>query len=251
MGMRYLKRCVYLVLVAATIAGSSGCAPREQTVEPVDWSDARQRMVTEQLAGRDIRSSGVLAVMGRVPRHLFVPSNLEAHAYDDSPLPIGEGQTISQPYIVALMTELADPQAGAKLLEVGTGSGYQAAVLAELGAEVYTIELLAPLAREAAARLERLGYATKVHVRTGDGYLGWPEAAPFDAILVTCGAIDVPEPLFQQLKPGGKIVIPVGPQSAHVLRVIEKDQQGRRRSRDVIPVRFVPLRRQEEIDRRG
>jgi protein-L-isoaspartate(D-aspartate) O-methyltransferase len=145
---------------------------------------------------------------------------------------------------------LAEPQPEHRVLEVGTGSGYQAAVLAELVGEVYTIELLPGLAQSAEARLKRLGHSDKIHVRAGDGYLGWPEAAPFHSILVTCGADHVPEPLFEQLKPGGKMIIPIGSRSDQMLRVIEKDRQGQQRSRDVAPVRFVPLRRSNEVEQR-
>src|SRR5262245_11717614 len=167
-------------------------------------------MVDKQIVARGIQSAEVLAVMGRVPRHEFVPEARRGRAYDDPPLPIGEGQTISQPYIVAFMTEAIDPRPGQRVLEIGTGSGYQAAVFSELVGEVYTIELLPTLANEARIRLERLGYHN-VHVRAGDGFYGWPEAAPFDAVVVTCGADHVPEALFEQLKPGAKMVIPVGP----------------------------------------
>lgn len=233
-------------LLAAWSAITAGCQ-RPAVPLTTNWSTLRQQMVSEQLAARGIENERVLAVMGKVPRHDFVSDSVRHAAYDDHPLLIGEGQTISQPYIVALMTELAAPQPDHRVLEVGTGSGYQAAVLAELVGEVYTIELLPGLAQSAEARLNRLGYGEKVHVRTGDGYLGWPDAAPFDSILVTCGADHVPDPLFEQLKPGGKMIIPVGPRSNQELRVVEKDLRGQRRSRDVVPVRFVPLRRAEEV----
>jgi protein-L-isoaspartate(D-aspartate) O-methyltransferase len=235
-----------IVVLAASSAISAGCRPAAPPLTTT-WPTLRQQMVTEQLAARGIENERVLAAMGKVPRHEFVADSVRHAAYDDHPLPIGEGQTISQPYIVALMTELANPQPNHRVLEVGTGSGYQAAVLAELVAEVYTIELLPGLAESAESRLNRLGYGDKVHVRAGDGYLGWPDAAPFDSILVTCGADHVPEPLFDQLKPGGKMIIPVGPRSNQVLRVIEKDSRGKPRSRDVVPVRFVPLRRAEDV----
>jgi protein-L-isoaspartate(D-aspartate) O-methyltransferase len=200
-------------------------------------------MIAEQLAGRDIRDARVLRAMREVPRHLFVPVALEARAYEDRPLPIGSDQTISQPYIVALMTELARPAASDRALEVGTGSGYQAAVLSRLVAQVYTIELLDELAREAAARLRTLGY-TNVMTRTGDGYAGWPDAAPFDVILVTAAPTHVPQPLVDQLKPGGRMVIPVGSVfEVQQLRLIEKDSTGRMSERTIAPVRFVPLRR--------
>jgi protein-L-isoaspartate(D-aspartate) O-methyltransferase len=186
-------------------------------------------------------SARVLAAMNKVPRHRFVPLDLAGTAYSNRPLPIGLGQTISQPFIVALMTDLLDLEPQHKVLEVGTGSGYQAAVLAELAREVYTIEIVEPLAREAAKRLESLGYRN-VHTRSGDGYRGWPEQAPFDAIMVTAGARELPAPLVEQLKPGGKLVIPVGPQlTGQQLLVIEKDASGKTKTRNVLAVRFVPL----------
>ena len=200
-------------------------------------------MVDRQLARRDIHSERVLAAMNRVPRHLFVPAEVYPSAYDDQPLPIGHEQTISQPYIVALMTQAADPQPQHRVLEIGTGSGYQAAVLADLTAEVYTIELVPELAAEVQARLSRIGYLNVI-AKQGDGYLGWPEAAPFDSILVTCGADHVPQPLFDQLKPGGRMVIPVGDAPCGLwLRVITKSHDGAQHSRDLIPVAFVPMRR--------
>jgi protein-L-isoaspartate(D-aspartate) O-methyltransferase len=178
-----------------------------------------------------------------VPRHLFVPPADRKSAYEDHPLSIGEGQTISQPYIVALMTELARPSEKDRALEIGTGSGYQAAVLSGLVREVYTIEILESLGTEAARRLKDLGYAN-VHVRVGDGYQGWPEAAPFDIILVTAAPEKVPPPLLQQLKRGGRMVIPVGRVSdVQSLLVLEKDEEGRIQERDILPVRFVPLTR--------
>jgi protein-L-isoaspartate(D-aspartate) O-methyltransferase len=181
--------------------------------------------------------------MSEVPRHRFVPAELQRQAYDDRPLPIGYEQTISQPYIVALMTELARPRPGDRALEVGTGSGYQAAVLSRLVAHVYTIELVEPLARSAELRLKELGYGN-VTVRAGDGYAGWPEMAPFDIIMVTAAPDHVPAPLIAQLKPGGRMVVPVGPiGSLQELQLIEKDSAGRTNTRRVAPVRFVPLLR--------
>jgi protein-L-isoaspartate(D-aspartate) O-methyltransferase len=186
-------------------------------------------------------SSGVLAVLGRVPRHEFVPEDMRGDAYADRPLPIGFGQTISQPYIVALMTELLAVQPDDVVLEIGTGSGYQAAVLAELARQVYSVEIVPQLATTAAERLSRLGYDNAV-VRTGDGYAGWPEAAPFDGIIVTAAASHVPPPLIAQLRPGAKMVIPVGgPFFVQHLMLIEKQADGTVRSRQVLPVRFVPL----------
>jgi len=198
----------------------------------------RDRMVTEQLEARDVADSRVLAAMRKVPRHRFVPEKLRAVAYDDHPLPIGEGQTISQPYIVGIMSELMQLKGGERVLEVGTGSGYQAAVLAELAHEVYSIEILEPLARRAVATLRDLGY-TGVAVRAGDGYLGWPEAAPFDAIIVTAAPDHIPQPLVDQLKVGGRLVIPVGDRYQELLQCV-KTPQGLP-CKSVIPVRFVPL----------
>jgi protein-L-isoaspartate(D-aspartate) O-methyltransferase len=202
---------------------------------------ARKRMVDEQLSapGRDISNPRVLAVMGKVPRHEFVPAALRGQAYEDGPLPIGYGQTISQPFIVAFMTEQLEPRPDDRVLEVGTGSGYQAAVLAELVKEVYTIEIINELARRAEADLNRLGY-TNVHVRAGDGYLGWPEAAPFDAIIVTCAPEAVPPPLIAQLKDGGRMIIPVGAKGYQELVLLRKNGD-RLETRAVLPVRFVPM----------
>jgi protein-L-isoaspartate(D-aspartate) O-methyltransferase len=201
-------------------------------------------MVEEQIAARGVKDPAVLAAMREVPRHLFVrPADL-ARAYEDHPLQIGHGQTISQPYIVALMTELARPRPGQVALEVGTGSGYQAAVLSRVVGRVYTIELFEPLATAAQRRLADLGY-DNVTVRAGDGYNGWPEEAPFDIILVTAAAQDIPPPLVQQLKTGGRMIIPVGATGdAQDLRVVEKNPDGSLEIRTVIPVRFVPLLRQ-------
>jgi len=180
----------------------------------------------------------VLAAMRAVPRHRFVTSEYVDEAYDDHPLPIGEGQTISQPYIVGLMTELAALDPGGRVLEVGTGSGYQAAVLAEVAGEVWSIEILEPLARRATETLRALGYG-RVHVRAGDGYLGWPEAATFDAIVVTAAPDHVPRPLLEQLSVGGRLVIPVG-EGVQELLVITRTPAGPVR-RSVVPVRFVPM----------
>lgn len=211
----------------------------------------RERMVERQLAGRGIDDARVLAAMARVPRHRFVPEAAAAQAYLDQPLPIGHDQTISQPYIVALMTQLAGIGPGHRVLEVGTGSGYQAAVLGEIAGAVYSIEIVAPLAGQAVRVLDELGYA-QVHVRTGDGYAGWPEHAPYDAILVTAAPERVPAPLLAQLRPGGRLVIPVGPAHAvQELRVIEKQGDGRLRERVVTPVRFVPLTGQAADRDRG
>ena len=226
-----------LIMTAEADAQDRYVAPRKTMVDEIVALTRETHLET----GRSTLNARVLAAMGKVPRHRFVPPDMANSAYDNRPLPIGLGQTISQPFIVALMTDLLDLKPEHKVLEVGTGSGYQAAVLSELVREVYTIEIVDALAREAKARLETLGYAN-VQARSGDGYLGWPEQAPFDAIMVTAGAREVPAPLVQQLKPGGKLVIPVGPQSTgQRLLVIDKDSAGRTTSRNVLAVRFVPL----------
>ena len=200
----------------------------------------RQRMVAEQLKGRDITDPRVLAAMGKVPRHRFVPDDLGPQAYNDNPLPIGSGQTISQPYIVALMTQWAEVKSGDKVLEVGTGSGYQAAVLAELTDQVWSIELKPELAAAAENRLQALGYG-RIHLRWGDGYQGWPEEAPFDAILVTATAPEVPPALQKQLKEGGRLVIPVV-QSGRVQQLLRlRKIKGELREEERLPVLFVPL----------
>ena len=187
--------------------------------------------------------ASVLEAMRRVPRHAFVPADLRELAYDDRPLPIGHGQTISEPYIVALMTDLLRLAPRGRVLEIGTGSGYQAAVLAELGHQVYTIEIVPDLAKQAVKRLSDLGYDA-VHLREGDGYLGWPEAAPFDAIVVTAATAQIPPPLLEQLKPGGRMVIPIGAAFlVQQLMLIEKLEDGTVRTEALLPVAFVPLTR--------
>jgi protein-L-isoaspartate(D-aspartate) O-methyltransferase len=208
------------------------------------YAAPRARMVAEQLRRRDIIDPRVLEVMSRVPRHEFVSENQRRLAYEDGPLPIGYDQTISQPYIVALMTQLARPRAGGRALDIGTGSGYQAAVLAGLTGEVYSIEILAPLAEEARARLARLGY-TNVEVRCGDGYRGWPEHAPFDAIILAAAPDHIPQPLIDQLAPGGHLVLPVGEYEQELVDV-EKRADGTVIKRNVIPVRFVPMTGESE-----
>lgn len=215
------------------------------TSEDSTYTAARAAMVSEQLAARGIQSPHVLDAMRRVPRHRFVPDSERRHAYRDMPLPIGHGQTISQPYIVALMTQSVEPRADARVLEIGTGSGYQAAVLAELVDHVYSIEIEEELARTARAVLDELGY-DNVTVRAGDGYGGWPEHAPFDIIVVTAAPEHVPQALIDQLKPGGTMIVPVGPVYAvQELRLIEKDANGRLRGKNIAPVRFVPMRRED------
>jgi protein-L-isoaspartate(D-aspartate) O-methyltransferase len=191
--------------------------------------------------GRPVLDERVLEALRKVPRHAFVPFSRRRAAYRNRPLPIGAGPTISQPYIVALMTDLLELEPDAKVLEIGTGCGYQSAILAELVREVYTIEIIHNLGREAAATLARLGYAN-VHTRTGDGYRGWPEAAPFDAIIVTAAPDHIPPALIGQMKPGGRLVIPVGTLSQELM-VVRKNGDGSTLNEQIVPVRFVPLTR--------
>lgn len=204
-----------------------------------DWDALREQMVRRQIERRGVRHQAVLQAMREVPRHLFVPEALRRSAYEDHPLPIGHGQTISQPYIVAAMTEMLDPKPADRVLEIGTGSGYQAAVLAKLVKHVYTMEIVEPLGRQAQERLAALGYRN-VSVRIGDGYLGWPEEAPFDRILLTAAPPDVPPKLIEQLRPGGRLVAPVGT-GWQELVVIDKDARGNVRRRTEFPVMFVPM----------
>jgi len=214
-------------------------AQRPELPEDPQLTEARRRMVERQLRRRDITDKRVLEAMGRIARHRFVSKGLQGEAYVDRPAPIGYGQTISQPYIVALMTQLVRPNAKGRALDVGTGSGYQAAVLAELFKEVYSIEIVKPLAEAAGKRLEALGYKN-VKVRHGDGYRGWPEHAPFDAIIVAAAPDHVPQPLIDQLAPGGRLVIPVG-RSWQDLILIEKLPNGNVRRVTVTAVMFVPM----------
>jgi protein-L-isoaspartate(D-aspartate) O-methyltransferase len=202
------------------------------------WQPARRRMIDDQIRGRGVTNQAVLDAMRKVPRHLFVPPNLRDAAYDDGPLPIGQGQTISQPYIVAYMTEALGIRPGEHVLEIGTGSGYQAAVLAEIAREVYTIEIVPELADRARETLGGLGYKN-VYVRTGNGYAGWPEKAPFPRIMVTAAPDEVPPALVEQLAPGGAMVLPVGT-SFQEMTIVTKTAQGIAR-KTTIPVRFVPM----------
>ncbi len=227
--MRYLLAPIALLFCVLTAAAQ-------------DYTALRNRMVATQIERRGIEDEAVLRAMRTVPRHAFVPERYVPRAYEDHPLPIGYGQTISQPYIVAYMTELVRPRPGQRILEVGTGSGYQAAVLAEIVDSVFTIEIVSELATAVAGQLDRLGYHT-VTVKHADGYHGWAEHAPFDAIVVTAAAEHIPPPLIQQLKEGGRMIIPVGsPFFTQTLMLIEK-RDGEVRTRSLVPVRFVPFTR--------
>jgi protein-L-isoaspartate(D-aspartate) O-methyltransferase len=209
------------------------------------YKTERENMVKSQIQNRGITNPAILDAMRKVPRHLLVPENQQANAYLDRPLPIGDGQTISQPYIVAHMTDVIKPKKGMKVLEIGTGSGYQAAVLAEIVDQVFTIEIVEGLGKRAKADLEKLGY-DNVFIKIGDGYQGWPTEAPFDAILVTAAAEEIPQPLIDQLKEGGRMVIPVGKQGAvQELMLIERIK-GKIKTTNLGAVRFVPFTRSNE-----
>jgi protein-L-isoaspartate(D-aspartate) O-methyltransferase len=249
---RHVFRSSIRIAVALAMMGVLACQPQnasnqqpasgrksESAADDDFAARDRQRMVEEQLRGRDITNERVLAAMERVPRHLFVPERLRDAAYDDHPLPIGDGQTISQPYIVALMTQLAKPEPNAKVLDIGTGSGYQAAVLAEVCEHVYSIEIIEALASEARDRLEKLGYQN-VTVRHGDGYQGWAEHAPFNAIIVAAAPDHIPQPLIEQLAPNGRLVIPIGNREQELL-IVEKSATGEIHKRTIAPVAFVPM----------
>ena len=203
-----------------------------------DFKVMREKMVETQIKARGVKDPRVLSALLKVERHRFVSEEYLNSAYSDQPLPIGEGQTISQPYIVALMTELLELKGNEKVLEIGTGSGYQAAILAELGKEVYTIEIVEPLASMAKNRLLQLGYQN-IKVKVGDGYLGWPEFSPFDAIIITCAPDHIPEPLVEQLKEGGCMVLPVGAYAQQLKKIVKRS--GKIESTNIIPVIFVPM----------
>jgi protein-L-isoaspartate(D-aspartate) O-methyltransferase len=263
---------MWLVLLALSLGGSPSsptgcaCARRDRVDIGVREHDApgakcldrhpafaerveeRERMVVAQIVAREVGDPNVLHAMRMVPRHAFVPSVQRAHAYEDRPLYIGHGQTISQPYVVAFMTEALSLDPNSVVLEIGTGSGYQAAVAAEIAREVYTIEIVESLAKSSEELLASLGY-DNVHVRFGDGYYCWPEKGPFDAIIGTAAARQIPPPLIEQLKPGGRMILPVGGEHGlQYLIVATRDEQGQLHRREVMPVRFVPMtgRSQEE-----
>ena len=212
--------------------------PTMNTVDGDEFAKRRQQMVREQLQSRDISDPRVLAAMGKVPRHEFVPADFVQAAYEDNALPLKSGQTISQPYIVAYMTQALELRGPERVLEIGTGSGYQAAILAEIAQEVYTVEILPELQQQAVAVLSKLGYRN-IRFRVGDGYMGWPEYAPFDRIIVTAAPESVPKPLIDQLKEGGRLIIPLGTLSQD-LTILEKTASGIA-WRTTIPVRFVPM----------
>lgn len=213
------------------------------------FTDPRERMVTTQIIARGIKDPRVIEAMRKVPRHLFVPKKIRGRAYDDRPLPIGEGQTISQPYIVAFMTEALNLSSGDKALEIGTGSGYQAAILAEIVKEVYTIEIRPRLGETARERLKEMGYSN-IFVEIGDGYKGWPEKAPFNAVIVTCAPERIPRPLIDQLTEGGRMIIPVGEEGGIQELVLMKKEKGMIIRKEVMKVLFVPMITEEELKAR-
>ena len=227
-----------LIILFISFPGCTAGQRNSDSGSETDFKKMRERMVQTQIKVRGVKNSRVLTAMLKVERHRFVPVELQSKAYSDQPLPIGEGQTISQPYIVALMTELLELKKEEKVLEIGTGSGYQAAILAELVKEVYTIEIVEPLAALAKNRLSELRYRN-IHVKTGDGYLGWPEAAPFDAIMVTAAPDHIPKPLLEQLKEGGRLVVPVGTHFQELKKIVKRS--GRTETTSIIPVMFVPM----------
>lgn len=241
-----ISRFLYLLLLTLILF----CIDAVAKLDYDDYSAARQRMV--RLIEQDVREtssyldkrqldSGIMKVLAEVPRHQFVPADIRSRAYENRPLPIGYGQTISQPYIVAIMTDLIAPRPGHKALEIGTGSGYQAAVLSHLVEKVYTMEIVEPLGEQATERLKRLGY-DNIEVAIADGYYGWKEHAPFDIIIVTAAASHIPPPLIEQLKPGGKMIIPVGSRfMTQQLLLVDKDDDEEVTVRQILPVRFVPL----------
>ncbi|HEY0944276.1 MAG TPA: protein-L-isoaspartate(D-aspartate) O-methyltransferase [Opitutaceae bacterium] len=240
-----VRMALWLLWLPAGLAADARAQATEARAVAAEGAERRRAMVDEQIEARGVTDRAVLQAMQAVPRHRFVPDSLQRLAYADTALPIGHGQTISQPFIVAFMTEALRPDRDLKVLEIGTGSGYQAAVLAELCDEVWTIEIVPALAERARRTLSALG-ASGVHVRTGDGYHGWPENAPFDAIIVTAAAEAIPPPLIGQLKDGGRMLIPIGPPFGAQNLVLVTKEDGRMRTKTLLPVRFVPLVRGRE-----
>ena len=236
-----------IMLLSAALLIISHCRAAEKGEEV--FQKERERMVKEQIKARGIDDPRLLSAIGKVPRHLFVPPEYRDSAYEDRPLPIGYGQTISQPYIVALMTYHLQLKPTDRVLEIGTGSGYQAAVLAELAKEVYTIEIIPELAKEASERLKRLGY-DNVHVKCGDGFFGWPEHAPFDAIIITCAAPEIPPRLVDQLKEGGRMVLPLGADPFYQTLTLVTKQDGELQKKRITGVVFVPMTGEIEKRRR-
>jgi len=231
---RTIQNGLVLTAIALSVIGF-GC---RESSDNAEFAIARRHMVRDQIKARGIRDSRVLKAFERVERHRFVDSSRWPEAYNDYPLPIGRGQTISQPYIVALMTDLAGIEPTDTVLEIGTGSGYQAAILGELADQVYSIEIIEPLGKSAETRLKELGYEN-INVRIGDGYRGWPEAAPFDAIIITCAPPEIPQPLIDQLADGGRMVVPVGTYYQELILAKKKD--GRIEKSRIAPVQFVPM----------
>lgn len=227
----------HIILLLILFASLPGCLEK---VEEDTFAQAREKMVKEHLMGRDITDKRVLEVMGKLPRHLFVEENLRAQAYEDYPLPIGEGQTISQPYVVALMTQSLELKGDERVLEIGTGSGYQAAVLAEIVDEVYTIEIRKSLADKAEEHLKSMGYRN-IKVKNADGYFGWEEHAPYDAIVVTAAVNHIPPPLLEQLKDGGKLILPLGSTAYYQTLTLIKKKDNEINATHITSVRFVPL----------
>jgi len=243
MEMNNMNRFYSLIIASLLIITLFACARQESKTESKEskkdeYTFSREKMVSDQIVARNVSDELVLAAMRKVPRHDFVPDGMKPYAYEDRPLPIGEDQTISQPYIVALMTESLNLKGGERVLEIGTGSGYQAAILAEIAGEVYTIEIIESLANTARDRLQGMGYKN-ITVRYGDGYQGWKEHAPFDGIIVTAAPDHIPQPLIEQLKIGGRMVIPVG-SMLQELKLLTKTKDGIK-EKSIIPVRFVPM----------
>ena len=237
------KTFYYLLFIHVLLMNCSGTGRKSemsvnQPIQETWWLEKASKMVDSQIASRGVKDPDVIHVMKTTPRHLFIPEHLKEYAYDDHPLPIGEGQTISQPYIVALMTEYLKLSGREKVLEIGTGSGYQAAILSQLADTCYTIEVVESLARESAALLERMGFSNVI-VKWGDGYKGWPEHAPFDCIIITAAPEMIPEELVKQLAIGGRMILPVGSHFQDLILITKTDKGIRKRS--IIPVRFVPM----------